>query len=351
MRATVLITAKNEAPRIGRALQSIVDQGVPDVEILVVDDDSSDDTIAVASSYDGVRVVSSPGGGHVGALNHGLHEASADLVVKCDADDWHVAGSILALLAPLESDPTVDVVAGGSLCVTDDGHALERVVPMPTDVEMTYVSMTMCPIEHTACAYRRSAVLGIGGYRAERGVHATQDNDLWLRMLDAGHRFVGIDRVVAVHTITRRSVSARTATEGHDRARRSRAAFRAVWAPRLCTFAAIRRHCRDVVSWRARPVTPMPPELTGSSGIDLGDLPSDDTVRSDTLSYILARLVHLSLTDREYRRAVVAAAAVLSLGPPAIVRGAWRIGARRAANRRARGWLNGADLRRFALAR
>ena len=351
VRATVLITAKNEAPRIGKALTSIIDQGVADVEILVVDDDSTDDTAAVASAFAGVRVVASPGGGHVGALNHGVEIARSDLIVKCDADDWHLAGSLLALLMPLEADPGVDVVAGGSLCIDDDGRVLERVVPMPTERQMKYVAMVMCPIEHTACAYRRSAVLSVGGYRTERGVHATQDNDLWLRMLAAGHRFIGIDRVVAIHTVTQRSVTARTVDAGHERARRGRAEFRTAWAPRLCTFGEIRRHCGDLVSWRGQPTSPIPTDLDESDDLDLSTAPPAATLTSDTLSYVLARLVHVSLADRAYRRAFVTAAAVLSLGPRAITRGALRIGSRRAANRRTRGWLDMGDVRRFVKAR
>lgn len=344
VRATVLITAKDEAPRIGRALRSILDQDVSDIDVLVVDDGSADDTYAVAASFDSVRVVRSPGGGHVGALNHGVQMAKGELIVKCDADDWHLPGSIEALLSPLETDPSIDVVAGGSLCVDGD-RVIELIVPMPSADHMMLVAMVMCPIEHTACAYRRSAVLAIGGYRTEGRVHATQDNDLWLRLLAAGHRFVGVAEPLAVHTITRTSVTARSFEAGHDRARRARVDFRRQYADELCTISNIRRQGRGVVGWCATPHPRLPDGFSGPGLAGAG------TAVSDTFSYILGRLVHLALVDHAYRRAGATFVGGLSLGPAAVARGALRVGRRRASNRRVRGWFGPSDVARFLLGR
>ena len=164
----------------------------------MVDDRSTDDTAAVAGSFPGVSVIDNSTGGYVDALNRGLAVAASDIVVRCDADDWHLPGSIDALVTPLEADPDVTVVAGSADVVDADGALLDRHAAMPSVDHMRLVAMVTCPVEHTACAFRLSTVLAHGGYRIEGDVHAGEDLDLWVRLLDAGQRFVGLTDVVRV---------------------------------------------------------------------------------------------------------------------------------------------------------
>jgi glycosyltransferase involved in cell wall biosynthesis len=322
-RATVVVVARDEAEHIGRALRSVLDQRVPGLEVLVVDDGSTDGTADVARSFDGVRVVANPGVGMAEGLNHALSLAGSDIVVKLDADDWHLPGSIEALVTVLERDPGIAVVGGGAHCVDVAGRRLDGHATPPTTDHVRVVSMVHCPIEHTACAYRRHVVQAVGGYQRYRGVDIVVDFDLWVRLLRAGHRIEGISDVVAVHVISPASVTNERSEMGNERGRTVRTAARREWSHELCTMRRTRELGRGVVAWRG------------------------EVAASDQYCYVLARLVNLLVTDREYRQAAAVLAAAASLGPHTIVRGTVRGALGRRRQRRARGWYGASDVARF----
>ena len=127
-RVSVVIAAHNEAAVIGDKLRS-VDQSVPegiDVEIIVVDDGSSDGTADVAErSGGGVVVVRLPRSGKAAALNAGVQASGGDILVFTDANSMFEPGTLTALLAPF-ADPAVGGVAGDQRYLGDAGSAGER---------------------------------------------------------------------------------------------------------------------------------------------------------------------------------------------------------------------------------
>ena len=86
---TVVIPLYNKAQSIYSTLQSVCEQSYADVEILVVDDGSTDESAAVASSYQDsrIRVIRKDNGGVSSARNHGIQEARGEFIALLDADD------------------------------------------------------------------------------------------------------------------------------------------------------------------------------------------------------------------------------------------------------------------------
>ena len=312
-RASVVVIARNEEDNIGRAIRSVIDQA-SDVEVVVVDDNSDDETLRVASSFPGVRADRNPGVGMSDGLNHGIALARSDLIIRLDADDWHLPGSVEALLAPLERDRDVVVVGGSSRAVDTTGRLIDHHMTMPSTDHMRIIAMVNCPIEHTACAFRRGPIQDVGGYQPTGGVDIVVDLNLWIRLLDAGAEFVGLPSIAAVHVISPSSVTNRRKRAGFEAAAMLRSEFRRRHAAELCTFSRLRGLGRSVISWRAEPV------------------------RSDQFAFALVRLVLLFASDRDYRRAGVVLAAALTCGPFAVIRGAASLPARRWRRRRAHGW-------------
>lgn len=109
MRISVVLPAKNEADGLRRTLPGLKNL-MPDAEIIVVNDGSTDDTAAVAAEF-GVRVLSSPYSmGNGAAIKRGARAASGDILVFMDADGQHNAEYCQRLLVKL--DQGYDMVVG-----------------------------------------------------------------------------------------------------------------------------------------------------------------------------------------------------------------------------------------------
>jgi len=112
---SVIIPAHNEEDSIVSKIDSIFQQSYPEdkMEIIVVDDGSTDNTLTFLKKYGNrIRVRRLfPGKGKIAALNLGLEEARADIIVITDADTELEKGALLALILPLQ-DPALGAISG-----------------------------------------------------------------------------------------------------------------------------------------------------------------------------------------------------------------------------------------------
>jgi cellulose synthase/poly-beta-1,6-N-acetylglucosamine synthase-like glycosyltransferase len=114
---SILVPAHDEAGRIERAIEALLAADYPSLEVIVVDDGSTDDTHARVSRYAGrhggkrVKVLRKENGGKWSALNLAFHESSEELVVCVDADS-QIAPDSLKLLARRLDDPALGGCCG-----------------------------------------------------------------------------------------------------------------------------------------------------------------------------------------------------------------------------------------------
>lgn len=104
---SILIPCHNAAPWLGRTLESALAQTWPHREIILVDDGSTDDSLAIARRFasQGVRVLTQPNAGASAARNHAVREARGDFLQFLDADNLLSPGKLAAQLALLAARP------------------------------------------------------------------------------------------------------------------------------------------------------------------------------------------------------------------------------------------------------
>jgi glycosyltransferase involved in cell wall biosynthesis len=210
-RITVLIGSYNNAATLPRAIRSILTQTLEDIELIVVDDGSTDATpgIALGTGDPRVRHLALPHMGIAGSLNAGLTEARAPVVAIQDADDHSHPRRLERQLAVLEAERDVAVVG---VRMTEEDSAGSPLTPRtafaPGDV--SDVLMRFNPIPNSAAAMRREPVLELGGYHA-RYRYAT-DYDLWLRLSERW-RVVTLDEALATRVMSEVNVAARRERE------------------------------------------------------------------------------------------------------------------------------------------
>lgn len=104
LRATVVVVNHNYGEFLTTAIDSALMQDYPDVEVIAVDDGSTDDSVSIIASYGArVRPILQPQSGHVEAVNAGFAAASGDVVVFLDADDLLYPACVRLAVEALET--------------------------------------------------------------------------------------------------------------------------------------------------------------------------------------------------------------------------------------------------------
>ena len=196
---TVAVACYNQGRFLGEAIESALGQTHGRVEVVVVDDGSTDDTPDVAARYPEVRTVRQPNAGLSAARNTGAREARGAFVVFLDADDRLRLDAVAAGLACFRDHPASAFVSGGYVCVASDGAPLAEPEPFARDVTPylqllrgNYIGM------HAAVMYRRDVLLAAGGF--DPSLPACEDYDLYLR-LARDHPAASHEAVVAEYRI------------------------------------------------------------------------------------------------------------------------------------------------------
>ncbi len=128
MRISIVIDNYNYANFVGKAIESSLAQTHPDVEVIVVDDGSTDGSVEVINRFaDRVKVIVKPNGGQGSAYNEGYAQATGDAVVFLDADDWLYPQAAASIAAAWRSG--VSKVQFPLLMVDAEGRSLGRQVP------------------------------------------------------------------------------------------------------------------------------------------------------------------------------------------------------------------------------
>lgn len=210
-RVSAVIGTWNRAATLPRAMRSLLEQTVEDLELIVADDGSEDETEEVVRAFDDPRVRYLPGP-HAGIsvnLNRALAQARAEHVALLDSDDYALPHRLERQLAALESRPEVAVVGFRMTEVDSEGRELRpRTTFAAGDVNREL--MRFNPISNACAALRRSAALEVGGF--DTSYTCTVDWDLWLRIADR-HVVHCIDEVLGVRVMHEGNISIRRERE------------------------------------------------------------------------------------------------------------------------------------------
>ena len=183
-RVSVFMPVHNGEPFVEEAIESVLSQTLDDLELVIVENGSSDGSAGIARAAAGrdrrVRVVEHARAlGIVGAGNACVAAARAPLVARQDQDDVSCPRRLERQVATLARSP--DAVAVGSLC--DGIDAAGRRV-RPRDRWRLVGRRALPPFAHGSVCMRRDAFERVGGYR--EGTHRWEDVDLFLRLAREG---------------------------------------------------------------------------------------------------------------------------------------------------------------------
>ncbi|WP_411846131.1 glycosyltransferase [Roseibacillus persicicus] len=182
---TVLIPVKNGERFIGEALSSVLQQTHVNLEILVIDDNSEDETLQIVSSFEDERVtvLLNPGNGLVDALNFGITEAKGDYIARMDADDICKINRIERQVCSLEANPEVGCVTSDAYLIDEAGNKIGSIVNRKATshsiLQYLLFNGPGKPLVHPSAMFRQELLKAI----PYREFSYAEDRDLWLRIL------------------------------------------------------------------------------------------------------------------------------------------------------------------------
>ena len=187
MRVSLVIATFNHARLLGGAIDSALAQTLHGVDVIVVDDGSTDDTQAVLARYAGrVRVLRQPNRGLAAARNAGLAAARGTYVAFLDADDVMAPAKLAEQVAVLERAPTIGwtycdvlietVATGATVRASERFGYASRMLEGWLFPELIHGNF----IPAIAPLVRRTALDAAGGF--DERLTALEDWDMWLRL-------------------------------------------------------------------------------------------------------------------------------------------------------------------------
>jgi glycosyltransferase involved in cell wall biosynthesis len=189
---SVITPAYNVAPYIAQTIESVLSQTFSDLELIVVDDGSSDGTLDIASEYARrdarVQLLRQPNRGISAARNRALSVASGSHVAILDGDDLWLPGYLECQTAILAEHPEIDVVTGNAWFL---GGPLDGQPARPWPDRRDPPALGAMLADETAVfimsVIRRRVCEIVGGF--DESMRTNEDYDFWIRAALAGCRF------------------------------------------------------------------------------------------------------------------------------------------------------------------
>lgn len=194
MRISVVTPSFNQGPFLAEAIESVRRQGGDDVEHIIVDNCSTDNTKDVLSRYAHLKVICEKDQGQSDALNKGFKAAAGEVVGWLNADDRYLPGCFEHVISAFANDPRTDIIYGDYRLIDQQGRLIKVKRELSFDMFMLKYLHVLC-IPSTTTFFRRR-VFEEGNF-LDIGYHYSMDYEYFLRLAGSGYRFHHIPQVTA----------------------------------------------------------------------------------------------------------------------------------------------------------
>lgn len=193
MKVSIVTPSYNQGQFIERTLQSVANQGGAEIEHVVFDGGSNDQTVDILKRFEpAVRWVSKKDKGQTDAVNQGIRATDGEIIGWLNSDDVYYPGAIEKVVAYFEAHPEVDVVYGMADHIDLEDRAFESYPSAPWDFELLQQTCFIC---QPALFFRRRVVERYG--LLDETLNYCMDYAYWLRLGKAGVRFAYVEEKLA----------------------------------------------------------------------------------------------------------------------------------------------------------
>lgn len=207
---TIVTPAYNQADFLAATIESVLAQDYPHIEYIVIDDGSSDDSLAVAQRYAdrGVTVLTQANAGQAATLNRGWGLANGEVLAYLSSDDCLRPNAVSKMVAALSSKPHAAVAYCDFSLIDALGRRMRGVQTEDFSAERLCVDLVCQP--GPGAFFRREVFDRTGGWDAS--LRQVPDFEFWLRAVQVGD-FVRVPECLAEYRIHEGSASFRVMAE------------------------------------------------------------------------------------------------------------------------------------------
>jgi glycosyltransferase involved in cell wall biosynthesis len=177
-RVSIVTPSYNQGQFIEETIRSVLLQGYPNLEYIIIDGGSTDGSVEIIRKYEPWLAywVSEPDKGQSDAINRGFQRAHGEIFAWLNCDDTYLPGAVRTAIQSLTEYPDTTMVYGGANYVDDNGKLLRRGRSVEFDLDRPCESI----IPQPAAFFRKAAFEEVG--RLDVNFHYRMDLDLWVRM-------------------------------------------------------------------------------------------------------------------------------------------------------------------------
>jgi glycosyltransferase involved in cell wall biosynthesis len=178
MKISIITPSYNQGNFIEDCILSVLNQGHLNFEHIIIDAQSSDNTISILKKYPHLIWISEKDNGQSHALNKGLNLASGEIIGWLNSDDMYCPGVFSKIENIFEESGEIDWIVGNQYKVFQESN---MVLKMPFK-EISFASISRnCDILRTQSAFYRKCILNkVGGF--DEKFHFVMDYDLWIKL-------------------------------------------------------------------------------------------------------------------------------------------------------------------------
>lgn len=199
---TVLIPARNAQATLAETLESLARQTLKNFDVLLVDDGSTDNTMAIARSFQNSIAIETlslaSSQGVAGALNAGLSKIQSPYIARLDADDIARTDRLEKQWTFLEQNSSVDVCSTWMELFYESTDQPNRILAKPKDDAAIKTALVQyCSMSHGASMFRKSFFDDVGHF--DTRLDFAEDYDLWCRGALLGKNYANLQEPLTLY--------------------------------------------------------------------------------------------------------------------------------------------------------
>lgn len=178
---SIITPSFNQGEYIEQTILSVLDQNYPNLEFIVIDGGSTDQTIGILRKYEEhiTYWISEPDRGQSHAINKGLEKCTGDIVNWLNSDDWLMPDSLFVIADAFLKNPDIKVVSGYENHIGIDGSiTVSKGTFLKKNLEET---IELCQVAQPSTFFRMNAFKQIAPVPED--IHYIMDGELWVRFL------------------------------------------------------------------------------------------------------------------------------------------------------------------------